>query len=101
MSNTRDKIHDWNDDDDDDAPTPPRTGVAWWKRVLVWLPAGIGVWIVLVGLSQFLPLLPMLVTPDDRAGGAGPALSLVLFGSVLFGIALLIRRALGGRPSPP
>ena len=78
----------------DEAPSRPRTEVAWWKRLLVWLTAGIGAGILLFGLIQLLPLLPMLIVPDDRAGGAGPALFLVLLGGFVFGVAMLVRWAL-------
>lgn len=92
MSNTTARPG-WGDDDGDEAPTPPRTAVAWWKRVLVWLPAGIGVGIMLLGVIQ---LLPLWLARDDGALGVGPALFLVLLGGGVFGIALLIRWALGG-----
>lgn len=95
MSSTRGRPG-WGDDDADEAPTPPRTAVAWWKRVLIWLPAGTGVAIMLLGVIQLLPLLPLLLAPDDGALGVGPALFLVLLGGGVFGIALLIRSALGG-----
>ena len=95
MSNTRARPG-WGDDDGDEAPQPQRTAVAWWKRVLVWLPAGIGVGIMLLGAIQLLPLLPLWLARDDGALGVGPALFLLLLGGGVFGIALLIRWALGG-----
>lgn len=75
--------------------SPAGTAVSWWKIVLVWLPAGIGVGMMLLGVIQLLPLLPLLVARDDSAIGVGPALFLFLLGGVMFGISRLIRWTLG------
>ena len=96
MRDMSSRTHKWGDEGDDDEAAPrARTGYAWWKRVLVWPPAVIGVAIMLLGLIQLLPLLPLLVARDDGALGAGPAMFLIVLGAAVFGIALLIRWALG------
>ena len=109
MSDTRARTPNWGDESDEgDAPPPPRTGYVWWRRVLVWPPAVIGAGIMLLGLIQLLPLLPRLTARDqttDGALGAGPAVFLILLGGALFGVAMLIRRALDAldqrRAQPP